>query len=217
MTYPLQRLLTWLSPAFPVGAFAFSGGLETAIAGGRVTDLETTRGWIAGTIRSGGPWSDAVLLAQAHSAASDKQRLAELSAFCLALNAAAERRAELLLTGSAFVRAADAWPGERPPLPASCPYPVAVGAIAGAHAVDRTQTLVAFLSAAVHAQVSVAVRLVPIGQTAGLEIVASLESLVADLAQAASMATLDEVGGTGYAADIAQMRHETLEPRIFRS
>src|SRR5688572_1374862 len=62
----LQRLLTWLSPAFPVGAFAWSAGLETAIAERRVVDAAGLRGWIEGLLAHGGLRTDAILLAQAH-------------------------------------------------------------------------------------------------------------------------------------------------------
>ena len=78
-------------------------------------------------------------------------------------------------------------------------------------------SLVGYLTTTVHAQVSVAVRLVPLGQTAGLQVVAALEPAVADLARAATSAGLDAIGGIAYATDIAQMRHETLGTRVFRS
>jgi urease accessory protein len=267
MTEPaaLQRLLTWLSPAFPVGAFAWSAGLETAIAERRVTDAAVLRAWIEGALAHGGLRTDAILLAHAHKivaplttpsptlptkgrvsvrgldgmephpqigtsplvgedgregaahndVAGDLQGLADL---CLALTPAAERNKETLLTGDAFVAAARAWPSNiYARLPEPCPYPIAVGAIAAAHGVGIEETLLGFLTAAVQAQVSVAIRLVPLGQTDGLAVVAALEARVAALAGAAATAALDDIGGIAYAADIAQMRHEMLEPRIFRS
>ena len=88
---------------------------------------------------------------------------------------------------------------------------------AGAHHIDTRDTLIAFLTATVHSQVSVAVRLVPIGQTDGLAIMAALEPQVAALADLCQHATLDDIGSVAYGADIAQMQHETLPTRIFRS
>jgi urease accessory protein len=102
-------------------------------------------------------------------------------------------------------------------LPKPCPYAVAVGAVAGAHGITVGDTLLAYVTSAVHAQVSVAVRLVPLGQSAGLEVMAGLEPTVRRLAEEAATASLDTIGGIAYAAEIAQMRHETLEPRLFRS
>jgi urease accessory protein len=122
------------------------------------------------------------------------------------------------ITGNAFVTASAAWPSDAPiALPNPCPYPVAVGAIAGQHGIDREATALAFLTASVHNQVSVAVRLIPIGQTDGLAIMAELEPAIAEASRAFLQTPLDEIGGVAYGADIAQMQHELLPTRIFRS
>lgn len=218
MSTDLQKLLTWLSPAFPVGAFAWSAGLETAIVAQTVANREATEDWIMGTLAHGGLKTDAILLAHAHAAFSDAHALRELADLCLALTPARERHAETVLTGNAFVLASTAWPTEAPlTLPKPCPYPIAVGALAGAHAIDRRDTLIAFLTATVHSQVSVAVRLIPIGQNDGLAIMAALEPEIAARAELCLNAALDDIGGVAYGADIAQMQHETLPTRIFRS
>src|SRR5690606_36533911 len=136
----------------------------------------------------------------------------------LALTPSAERVTETIETADNFVIATSAWQEpEAARLPQPCPYPIAVGALATAHGIALEDTLVAFLTAAVHAQVSVAVRLVPLGQTAGLRVVAALEPLVAAAAGSAAISTLEQIGTIAYAADIAQMRHETQETRLFRS
>lgn len=214
----LQRLLTWLSPAFPVGTFAWSQGLETAIAGGAVTDAASLKDWIGGSLAHGALRTDAILLAQAYRAENDAAALAELGGLGLALTAASEWYLEAALTGETFATAARAWPSDVfARLPQPCPYPVAVGAVAGAQQIGLEATLLGYLTAAVHAQVSVAVRLVPLGQTAGLQVMAGLEPAVAALAATAASASLDDIGGIAYAADIAQMRHETIGTRVFRS
>jgi urease accessory protein len=214
----LQKLLTWLSPAFPVGAFAWSAGLETAIVEQTVHDRETAQHWIKSNLEHGAIRTDAILLAHAHRAADDPQGLSDLADLALALTPARERVDETTTTGAAFVAAARAWP--KPALanlPQPCPYAIAVGVLAAGHAVPLTDTLLAWLTATVHGQVSVAVRLVPIGQSDGLAIMAALEPLVATLALLWQHATLDDIGSVAYAADIAQMAHETLTTRIFRS
>ena len=218
MSANLQKLLTWLSPAFPVGAFAWSAGLETAIVSGQVHDRATTEDWVHGALRHGGLRTDAILLANAHAACTDAAHLADIADFCLALNPARERQAETLSTGDAFVLASAAWPADKEvTLPRPCPYPVAVGALAGRHGIDRHDTLLSFLTAVLHGQVSVAVRLVPIGQSDGLGIMATLEPEVARLANLCLHAALEDIGSVAYGADIAQMKHETLPTRIFRS
>jgi urease accessory protein len=214
----LQRLLVWLSPAFPVGAFAWSAGLETAIAERAVTGSVALQNWIGGNLQHGGLHADAILLAHAHRAQADAPALAGLAELCLALASAAERHAETLATGAAFAAAARAWPSEVfGRLPEHCPYPIAIGALAAAQGIPVEPTLTAFLTAAVHAQISVAVRLVPLGQTAGLRVMAAAEQPIVAVAARAAAETLADLGTIAYASEIAQMRHETLEPRIFRS
>lgn len=214
----LQKLLTWLSPAFPVGAFAWSAGLESAIAEKAVTDSPTLQDWIGGTLAHGGIRTDAIILAHAHKASEDAPQLRDLADLCLALTPALERHLETVTTGDSFALAARAWPSAvYARLPQPCPYPVAVGTIVAAHGIGLDETLLGYLTAAVHAQISVAVRLVPLGQTDGLRVMAALEPQIAALASGAAIATLADLGSIAYAADMAQMRHETLEPRIFRS
>lgn len=214
----LQKLLTWLSPAFPVGTFAWSAGLESAIVEKAVTSSAALQNWIGGALAHGSLRMDAILLAHAHKASGDAHYLGELADLCLALTPASERRAETVTTGDAFAAAASAWPSDvHARLPAACPYPVAVGAIAATHGIGLDAALLGYLTAAVHSQISVAVRLVPLGQTDGLRVMAALEPEIAALAGSAAMASLAELGSIAYAADIAQMRHETLETRIFRS
>lgn len=217
-TAALQKLLTWLSPAFPVGAFAWSAGLETAIAQAAVSDASSLRNWLEGALAHGGIRTDAIVLAEAFRSKGSATALHDLAELYLALTGAAERRAETLLTGDAFVIAARAWPsGAFATLPDPSPYPLAVGVLAAAHGIALPDTLIGFLTALVHGQVSVAVRLVPLGQTAGLQVMAGLEPQITVLAESAAVSGLDDLGGIAYAADIAQMRHETMEPRIFRS
>ena len=214
----LQKLLTWLSPAFPVGAFAWSAGLESAIVAGTVHDRSSTQGWIEGVLGHGSLRTDAILFAHAYRASADPMALRELAALCLALTPARERHDETTITGDAFAAAARAWPTPAlENLPVPCPYPIAVGAIAAGHGIDLGMALPAWLTAGVHSQVSVAIRLVPIGQSDGLAIMAALEPAIASMAALCQHAALDDIGAVAYAADIAQMSHETLTTRIFRS
>jgi urease accessory protein len=217
-TAALQRLLTWLSPAFPVGAFAWSQGLETAIAVGRIETGSDLKTWLDGLMAHGGLKTDAIILAHAHRQHADAAKLQGLADLVLALTASNERTLEATLTGDNFAIAARAWPSDVfARLPQPCPYPVAVGAITSAQGITLHDTLIGYLTASIHSQVSVAVRLVPLGQTAGLQVMAGLEPAIAALAEAAASANLDAIGGIAYAADIAQMRHETLGVRVFRS
>lgn len=213
----LLRLLTWLSPAFPVGAFAYSGGLERAVRDG-LAGADALSVWIACLMRCGTVWNDAVFLAQAHRAFEDRDRLAELADLAGALAGSRERHAETLALGEAFLDAAGAWPHPvLSMLPQGTAYPVVVGAVAGAHGVSLQAALAAFLHAASSQAVSAAIRLGVTGQRGGMAILADLEELTGACAARACAATLEDLGGAAIAADIASLRHETQTTRLFRS
>lgn len=214
----LLRLMAWLSPAFPVGSFAYSGGLERAVHDGLVGDGIGLKDWIEALIRHGSVWNDAVLLAEAHRAGGDMTRLAAVAELAEALAGSKERHNETMLLGDAFLSAAGAWPHEIfSMLPARTAYPVAVGAVAGAHGIPAEKATAAFLHALASQMVSAGIRLGVGGQKEGVAILARLEDLLADVARRAAHSSLDELGSASVHADIASLRHETQGTRLFRS
>ncbi|MDP1631716.1 MAG: urease accessory protein UreF [Caulobacter sp.] len=212
----LLRLLTWLSPAFPVGMFGWSHGLEQAIADGTVRDGDGLIEWIIGLVEFGSGWTDAVLLAEAHAAASDPGRLDAVADLARALAPSAERLAETLGQGTAFLKAVAAWPDARPPLN-EAPWPVAVGASCGLAEIAGEDALAATLHAFAANLVSVALRAIPLGQTEGVRVLAAVEPVVLATAARAARSTLDDLGSAAIMSDIAALRHETLQPRLFLS
>ena len=214
----LLRLMAWLSPAFPVGSFAYSGGLERAVHDGLVQDTASLRDWIVSLIRHGSVWNDAVLLAEAHGAAEDAARLAEAAELAEALAGSKERHQETMLLGEAFLAAANAWPHPVfSKLPAKVAYPIAVGAVAGAHGIYREKALAAFLHALASQMQSAGIRLGVTGQKDGTAILAVLEDVIAEVAKRAARSSLDDLGAATVQADIASLRHETQGTRLFRS
>ncbi|AYG60125.1 urease accessory protein UreF [Rhizobium jaguaris] len=212
------RLMAWLSPAFPVGSFAYSSGLESAVHDGLVQNAMSLRDWITALIRHGSVWNDAVLLAEAHGAGEDAARLAEAAELADALAGSKERHQETMLLGEAFLSAANAWP--HPVfsiLPAKTAYPVAVGAVAGAHGISREKTLAAFLHALASQMLSAGIRLGVTGQKDGVAILAALEDVIAEVAKRAAQSSLDDLGAATVQADIASLRHERQGTRLFRS
>jgi urease accessory protein len=207
-----MRLLAWLSPAFPTGGFAYSHGIEWSVEVGDIRDGDTLREWLSDLLTLGAVRSDAILLRQACRPGVDIVALAELAA---ASAPARERQAETLNQGAAFARAASAW--GCPALPDPVAYPVAVGAMAAAHGIDEDAACVAYLQAVAANLISAAVRLVPLGQSAGLAVLAALEPVVLGVAEATRGAGLDDLGGAVFRSDIAAMRHETQYTRLFRS
>jgi urease accessory protein len=223
----LKKLLAWLSPSFPVGGFSYSHGLEWAIEDGTVKTPADLEAWLADILRHGAGWSDAVLFAHAHRAASadDHAGLAAVNELAVALQPSKERHLEATAQGRAFLSTVAAtWPNERLAAAASIfpagdavTYPVAVALACGVHDIPLGPALNACLGGFLANLVSAAVRAVPLGQTDGQRVIAALSPLVEATARSASAATLDDLGGAAWRADIASMKHETQYTRLFRS
>lgn len=217
-TQAVLRLLTWLSPAFPVGGFAYSGGLERAVADGLVRKANELSSWIAALMERGGAWNDSVLLAAAHGAKGDVREIAALGALAAALASGRERHDETLALGSAFLDAARNWPHPIfAHLPETLAYPVAVGAVAGVHGVGLMPLIAGFFNAFAAQAVSSGIRLSVLGQREGVKMLAMLEPKIEALAAMAAVSTLDDLGGATILADICGLRHEIQTTRLFRS
>lgn len=206
----ISRLTAWFSAGYPLGAFAYSHGLEAVREAGGVSDGPTLESWLSGILRHGAGWSDAILLAEAWRRPEDEG----IAAIARALAPSRERLLETEAQGEAFARVtAAAWGGAASP----APFPVAVGHAARAGGVPLTATVATYLQAFSANLISAGIRLIPIGQTEGQQILARLVPLCHERARAAAHATLDDLGGCAIAADIAAMRHETQEVRLFRT
>ena len=214
-TKGLLRLMAWLSPAFPTGAFAYSHGLEWAVEAGDVVNEADTLAWLTDVMAIGTGRNDTILLRHAHRSAADAATLQDIADLACATASGRERQDESLAQGRAFMLAASAW--GIPSAPERIPYPVAVGAVAGAHGIPEDATAAAYLQAVAGNLISAAVRLVPLGQTAGLRVLTALETTIIATAAATTTAGLDDLGGCAFRSDIAAMRHETQYTRLFRS
>lgn len=214
----LLRLMAWLSPAFPIGGFAYSGGLERAVHDRLIGNGEVLCRWLETLLRHGSLWTDSVLLSVAWRSFDDRPALADLAELGLALAGSAERHAETLALGRGFAEAAKTWPAEVfEILPRDLPFPVAVGGVAAAHRIAVEPVLAAYLHAAVSQMVSASIRLGICGQTEGLSILALLEPAIETVAARGGQLTLEDLGNAAVQADIASLRHETQHSRLFRS
>lgn len=217
------RLMAWLSPTYPVGAYAYSHGLEWAVEAGDVTDAASLSDWLSDVVERGAGRNDLILAANAHGAAADAAALGALNELALALAPSRELLLETSQQGRSFLDAtAAAWPCRDldvvgAALPGAVAYPVAVGAAAGAHGMGRGPVLAAYGLAFVQNLVSAALRVAPIGQSAGTRIVARLAGPVTALAAEAEGLTLDALGTATLRLDLGSFRHETQYSRIFRS
>jgi urease accessory protein len=217
--------MAWLSPAYPVGSFSYSSGIEWAVEAGDIKDAETLRRWLATVIADGAGFCDAVFFAHAYraAAAGDDTALGAVAELAAAFAPSKERHLETTAQGHAFVQATRAaWPcAALDRLTAvwdgAIAYPIAVGVAAAGHGIALAPALDAYLHAVVANLVSAGVRLIPLGQTDGQRVLAALESVAAATAVRALTAALDQVGSATFRADLASLRHETQYTRLFRS
>ena len=196
----LYRLMAWLSPSYPVGAFSYSSGLEWAVEAGDVRDAETLQRWLEVVIRQGGGFCDAVVLVHAHAAVSAgaaEKSLRAVAELAAALTPSKERHLETTAQGRAFVEVTRAaWPcAALDALLAvwdgPVAYPVAVGVAAAGHGIAVEPCVAAYVQAIAANLVSAGVRLIPLGQTAGQRALAALEETIAASAQRALATPLD--------------------------
>lgn len=219
------RLLTWLSPAFPVGAFSYSHGLEHAVEVGLVTDRATLVTWIEGILRYGAGRLDGMLLVAAHRAAvhSNPKELKAVAELASAMRGSAELALESNAQGAAFMKAIGAgWPrlAASPllrDLAQTASYPVVIGATSAVAGIAETPVLQAYLIAFTGNLVSAALRLAPIGQSDGVAALAALEPAVSRQVEHLRAAPVETLGSASLTVDWCSMKHETQETRLFRS
>jgi urease accessory protein len=219
-------LMAWMSPAFPVGAFAYSQGLESVHASGELASADALYDWLATLVEHGSLRNDAILLSLTWRAAraDNLASVLELNELAVALAGGAERRLETTAQGRAFARAVGAsWrvPALQSWLAAlECqplPYPVAVALAAAAHELPLLPTLEAFLLGALSNLVSAATRLGAVGQTDAQCTLARLASLLPQAARLAAAADRGEIGGMTLRAELFAFHHESLYSRLFRT
>lgn len=218
-------LLVWLSPAFPVGSFAYSHGLEWAHEAGDLKDAADLRDWIADLADHGSLCSDLIVANAAHFACStgDNAALREVAELAVALAPSKERHLETVQQGSAFLRAVrDAWPCAsvetlRQAWDGEVAYPVALAVAAAGHGIQAPVLLESFGLAFVSNLVSAAIRLGVVGQTDGQRVIAASLPAVRAAARFAHAATLSDLGACALRSDLASLRHETQYTRLFRS
>ncbi|MGP6086899.1 urease accessory protein UreF [Antarctobacter jejuensis] len=207
----LLTLTQWLSPAYPVGSFAYSHGLETAVRDGWVTDAATLEAWLADVLTEGSGKADALWIWLAWRGEHPAE---ELDALARAWQPARERLREAERQGSAFAQVtAEVWALDLP----AVLLPVALGSAARQVGMEPEAVAALYLQAFTGNLVSAAQRLMPLGQTAAQGVLARLSPLCAEVAARTGGMTLEEMSSNTFLSDIAAMKHETLEPRLFQS
>ena len=205
-----MTVMQWMSPVFPIGAFAYSHGLEWAIDKDHVSNGEKLQKWITDLLEYGSLRTDAIfisLILRGH----DVRKMNELS---MALCPAGERLLETKLQGSAFAKVIeDVWQQDIGELS----LPIAIALAAKNQSIEQDLILPAYLHAFCSNLISAAIRLIPIGQTEGQRIMLELYTTISDLVQTASESEIDDLNSACFFSDVSAMEHEYLQPRIFKT
>jgi len=206
-------LTQWLSPAYPVGAFAYSHGLEAAVDAGWIGDGTALEDWLETVLEHGAGRNDALLIAAAWRA-DGPTALADVDATARAFAASKERLFETDQQGTAFTSVTNTvWERAR----ARFTYPVALGAAAAREHLPLGLTQQLYLQAFLFNLVAAGQRLLPVGQTEGQAILRRLSARVPCVTERTADGNLGALSATGFLTDIASMRHETQSTRIFRT
>ena len=217
----LYRLLSWLSPSYPVGAFSYSHSLEYAVETGRVATADDVSEWVSTVLMQGTGRVDGVLFREAYSAVGEANwdHLDEIADLGNAFQATSEFALETRAQGNAFIKATlAAWPADAiSRIEAGAVYPVAVAVACAAHDIALKTALHGYFHAFVANFISAAVRLVPLGQTDGQLAIAALEDAVSQAQDQALTIPLDDISSAAPLIDLASMHHETQYTRLFRS
>ncbi|MEL7258159.1 MAG: urease accessory UreF family protein [Pseudomonadota bacterium] len=210
----LMTLMQWLSPGFPISSYAYSHGLEMAIAEGHVTDAESLHDWLDGLLIHGTGRSDAIWVRVSYDA-TDNDELGALNAQANAFIPARERRIEAQKQGAAFVRTInEVWEAD---LPKDLLLPLAVGAAARRQAIAPDIVAPLYLQAFLTNLVASAQRLMPLGQTEGQHVLSRLHPQSLSVARATQGLSVSDIHSVAFMSDIMAMRHETLQPRLFHT
>ena len=206
----LITVMQWLSPAFPIGGFAYSHGLEWAINKGYVSNREELQKWISDLLEYGSLKNDAILIKLVLQGSDPK----EINELAMALCSASERLSETQLQGGAFCKIMrEVWSLEIDELT----LPIALALAAKNESIDQNLVVPAYLHSFCSNLISVAMRLIPIGQTDGQKTLRELSPLISDSVRAVAKSDRDDLGSACFLSYVSAMQHEYLQPRVFKT
>ena len=207
-----HKVMAWLSPSFPLGAFAYSHGLEFEISEGNVSTSKELYEWLKDILRFGSVWNDLVLFCNSYK--TDVDSLNELSDIAKAFAQSKERYYETIEMGNAFSKIISSIEGV---YLKGMPLPIIMGYIAKIENVSLPYILPLYAHSFISNLISVSIRLLPLGQTDAQKLLFSLFSIIDDVAKEALKSNIGDMRNKCVLADLASMKHETLKVRLFKS
>lgn len=222
----LLRLLQLTSPALPVGAYSYSEGLEWAIDRGVITSAQQLQDWLVQDLNSGGIRIEGAVMVRAYRAisAGDHAGLSHWNQWLSASRETEELRNQSWQMGRSLLRLLDDlesvagvevgvdWVALTP-----CNFAVAFAIVAHHWQIPIEEALVGYLQSWASNLISAGIKLIPLGQTAGQQLLLNLSpTLVAARRSIPSLAD-DELRSSNWGVILASMGHEMQYSRLFRS
>jgi urease accessory protein len=224
----LLSLLQLTDSMLPVGAYAHSSGLETYVQKGLVKDLASAREFVTGMISVNLHYTDVAFVSLAYNAAlqHDWQKILELDEECTAVKLPAEIRLGSQKLGMRLLKifepicadpVASRYKTAIHEQAASGHYCIAFGICAAAMKIPKPSALTGFYYSASAGMVTNCVKLIPLGQQDGQELLFSLQALISDLVQQSLAPDITRIGLCCPAFDLRCMQHEALYSRLYMS
>jgi urease accessory protein len=228
MNPALLRLLQLCDPALPVGSFSHSAGLETYVQLGIVKDAATAKAFVTGMLSQNIHYTDAALVSLVYDAIINNQanEIKQLDELCTAVKLPKEMRLASQKTGARLIKlfqplCNNHWLNQYAAAVNSKElhghYCIAFGIIAQAMQIAKTDALTGFYYNAAAGFVTNSVKLVPLSQHTGQELLFSLQSLITELVQKNQQPNKDLLGLCCPGFDIRSMQHEQLYSRLYMS
>lgn len=221
-TRSLLPLLQLVSPALPVGAYTYSEGLETLVQAGQIKTAADLQQWLMQELQHGGIQVEAAILVRAYQAAiqADSVQLANWNQWLSAFRETEEMREQSWQMGRSLTRLLSELQPQSQSLLVRCdPCNFAIAfAVAAAHwQIDQSETVIGYLQSWVANLINAGVRLIPLGQTQGQQILLHLSTPLEQTCAAVLNLSDDQLECCSWGVSIASMNHETLYSRLFRS
>ncbi|MGI0489193.1 urease accessory protein UreF [Pantanalinema rosaneae CENA516] len=219
----LLALLQLASPALPIGAYSYSEGLETLVEQGTIVDAASLNHWLTQELRYGAVRLEVAIMGRAYRA-TQQQNWAELAAWNAWLSAARETeelRQQSWQMGRSLLRLfQDLCPEAIVPEVCqsdSCNSAIGMGLIAAYWQIDLQSAILGYLHSWASNLISAGIKLIPLGQTTGQQILVQLHPQIQATAQTSLTLTDDDLTSCGWGLALASMTHETQYSRLFRS
>lgn len=225
-SHSLLRLLQLSSSTLPVGAYSYSEGLEFLVHAEKITNRDSLEHWLTQELCYGAVRLEAAVMVRAYRAVEAKnfEQLRDWNGWLSAARETEELRLQSWQMGRSLLRLfQDVQPVDTKALPIAflqedgCNFAIAFGLVATAWQIELTAATIGYLYSWSSNLISAGVKLIPLGQTAGQQLLLSLQPTLEQATHTILALPDDEMSSCGWGLALASMAHETQYSRLFRS